>query len=138
MTPHSVALVQASFRKVVPIAGLASDLFYDRLFATAPEVRALFPDDLSDQKKKLIQMLAVAVNSLGNLDMIVPAARDLGRRHGGYGVTPAHYSTVGAALIWTLRHGLGEAFTPEVEAAWAETYGLLSGVMIDAQEMEEV
>ncbi len=99
---------------------------------------ALFPDDLSDQKKKLIQMLAVAVNSLGNLDMIVPAVRDLGRRHGGYGVTPAHYSTVGAALIWTLRHGLGEAFTPEVEAAWAETYGLLSGVMIDAQEMEEV
>ena len=134
MTPHSIALVQASFRKVVPIAGVAADLFYDRLFETAPELRALFPTNLSEQKRKLIQMLAVAVNGLGDLDMLEPAVSDLGRRHAGYGVLPSHYTIVGAALLWTLAQGLGADFTPEVEAAWAEAYGLLSGLMVEAQQ----
>jgi hemoglobin-like flavoprotein len=31
-----------------------------------------------------------------------------------------------------LQQGLGEAWSPEVAAAWAETYELLSGVMRDA------
>ena len=51
MTPYQVAIVQDSFKKVVPIAATAADLFYDRLFAIAPEVRPLFPDNLRDQKK---------------------------------------------------------------------------------------
>ncbi len=134
MTPHQIALVQGSFRKVVPIAGTAADLFYDRLFHIAPEVRPMFPADLSEQKRKLIQMLAVAVGGLSKLEEIVPAVEDLGRRHVGYGVVPAHYGSVGAALLWTLKQGLGADFTPEVETAWAETFGLLSGAMIAAGE----
>ena len=36
------------------------------------------------------------------------------------------------ALLWTLGQGLGDAFTPEVEEAWAEAYGLLATVMKEA------
>ena len=43
MTPQQVELVQSSLRKVVPIAGTAADLFYDRLFELAPAVRPMFP-----------------------------------------------------------------------------------------------
>jgi hemoglobin-like flavoprotein len=50
-------------------------------------------------------------------------------RHVGYGVTDAHYGSVGAALLWTLGQGLGEAFTDEVRDAWAAAYTLLAGVM---------
>jgi len=46
-----------------------------------------------------------------------------------YGVRPGHYNTVGAALIWALREGLAEDFTPDVEAAWLAAYGMLSGIM---------
>ena len=84
MTPQQVELVQSSFRKVVPIAGTAADLFYDRLFELAPAMRPMFPRDLGEQKKKLIGMLATAVNSLHKLDTIVPAVQDLGRRHKRY------------------------------------------------------
>jgi hypothetical protein len=35
MTPEQVKLVQDSFRKVMPIAGTAADLFYDHLFEIA-------------------------------------------------------------------------------------------------------
>jgi len=132
MTPEQIDMVQGSFKKVAPIADTAADIFYDRLFEIAPEVRSLFPDEMGDQKKKLIQMLAVAVNGLKDLDAIVPAVQALGARHKAYNVEDSHYDVVGAALLYTLGKGLGDDFTPEVEAAWAETYGLLASVMKDA------
>lgn len=70
-----------------------------------------------------------AVSGLSRLEGFLPTLRDLGRRHAGYGVTEAHYDTVGAALLWTLEQGLGSSFTPEVRTAWASAYGRLAGVM---------
>jgi hemoglobin-like flavoprotein len=129
MTPEQVKLVQDSFRKVMPIAGTAADLFYDHLFEIAPEVRPLFPKDLAEQKKKLIVMLATAVNNLDRVDKVIPAVEELGKRHASYGVTAKHYEPVGAALLWTLEQGLGTDFTPPVKAAWTETYVVLAGAM---------
>jgi len=133
MTPEQVTLVQDSFKLVGPITEQAADIFYNRLFEIAPEVRPLFPEDMAEQKVKLFKMLSVAVNGLTNLDAILPAVKDLGARHGDYKVLPEHYDHVGAALLYTLGAGLGDAFTPEVEAAWTETYTTLATVMKDAQ-----
>src|SRR5947208_17082362 len=132
MTPEQVKLVQQSFAKVAPITDKAADLFYDRLFTIAPEVRSLFPSDLTEQKKKLMQMIATAVTNLHQIEKIIPAVEELGRRHLGYGVTPKHYEPVGAALLWTLEQGLGPDFTPPVKAAWTETYITVAGVMQNA------
>ena len=63
MTPEQITMVQESFKKVAPISATAADLFYDRLFEVAPEVRQLFPDDMAQQKKLLMSMLATAVTS---------------------------------------------------------------------------
>jgi hemoglobin-like flavoprotein len=125
-------LVQSSFANVVPISSAAADLFYGRLFELDPDLKPLFKSDLTEQKKKLMQMLAAAVNGLDDLDSLVPIVRDLGVRHVAYGVQDTHYDTVGAALLWTLEQGLGEAFTPATRKAWTEVYGLLSSTMKDA------
>lgn len=132
MTPPQVRLVQDSFQKVAYIADAAADLFYDRLFTIAPELRTLFPRDLSMQKKKLMQMLATAVSNLHQLQKILPAVQALGARHAGYGVVDKHYELVGEALLWTLQQGLGPNFTPEVKEAWTETYTVVSGAMKNA------
>ena len=132
MTRDQIVIVQDSFKKVVPIAATAADLFYDRLFVIAPEVRPLFPGDLKEQKKKLIAMLATAVTNLHQVDSIAPAVADLGKRHAAYGVKAEHYQPVGAALLWTLEQGLGPDFTPPVKDAWTSAYLLLAGVMQDA------
>jgi hemoglobin-like flavoprotein len=132
MTPEQVRLVQSSFAKVAPIAATAADLFYDRLFAIAPELRPLFPADLAEQKKKLMQMLATAVANLHQVETIIGAIEELGRRHAGYGVAEADYEPVGAALLWTLEQGLGEAFTPQVKEAWAKTYVTVAAAMTAA------
>ena len=132
MTPEQISLVQDSFKKVAPIAPVAADIFYDRLFEVAPEVRQLFPDDMSQQKKLLMSMLGTAVTNLHRAEAILPAVQDLGRRHVRYGVKDEYYDTVGGALLWTLEKGLGPDFTPDVKDAWASAYGLLAGVMKDA------
>ena len=130
MTPEQVKSVQDSFAKVVPIADTAAAIFYDRLFEIAPETRALFPAEMTEQRRKLIATLAAVVNGLGNLDSILPTASALAKRHVGYGVTAKHYEPVGEALLWTLQRGLGSAWTVEVAAGWIAAYATLSGFMI--------
>jgi hemoglobin-like flavoprotein len=132
MNLEQVHLVQSSFAQVLPIADVAANLFYTRLFDLDPTLRHLFPSDMQEQKRKLMLTLKFAVNSLSRLDELVPAVQDLGRRHGGSGVKPEHYDTVGAALIWTLEQGLGAAFTPQVKAAWVAVYTLLANTMQQA------
>jgi hemoglobin-like flavoprotein len=130
MTPEQVALVQESFSKVAPISDAAAAIFYDRLFEVAPAVKPMFPPDMTEQRKKLMATLAVVVNGLSNLGSILPAASALATRHVAYGAKPEHYPVVGAALLWTLEKGLGEAWTPDVAAAWTAAYTTLSGYMI--------
>ena len=130
MTPEQVNLVQQSFTQVAPISEQAAVLFYGRLFEVAPLVRAMFPDDMTEQRKKLMGTLAVVVNGLGNLGSVLPAASGLAKRHVGYGAKAEHYPVVGGALLWTLEKGLGDAWTPEVADAWTAAYGTLSGYMI--------
>ena len=130
MNSTQVKLVQESFSKVVPISEAAAVIFYDRLFEVAPSVKAMFPFDMTQQRKKLMMMLAAVVNGLGNLGSILPAASALAKRHVNYGAQPEHYPVVGGALLWTLEKGLGEAWTPDVADAWTTAYGTLSGYMI--------
>jgi hemoglobin-like flavoprotein len=130
MTQDQVQLVQQSFSKVAPIADQAAVLFYDRLFETAPQVKAMFPADLTEQRKKLMATLTVVVNGLGDLTSILPAASALAKRHVTYGAKVEHYPVVGAALLWTLEKGLGEGWTPAIADAWTAAYGTLSGFMI--------
>jgi hemoglobin-like flavoprotein len=129
MTPEQIGLVQGTWAMVVPIKDTAAELFYNRLFELDPSLRKLFKGDMKEQGRKLMAMINVAVASLDKLDTIVPAVKDLGRRHTGYGVTPGHYATVAAALLWTLEKGLGDAFTPAAKEAWTQTYTVLANTM---------
>lgn len=134
MNEVQIQLVQESFALVKPIASMAADLFYGRLFELDPALRPLFKGDLQEQKTKLMATLAFAVAGLDRPETILPTVQALGRRHVGYGVRPDHYDTVGAALLWTLAQGLGDRFTPEVEEAWVAAYTLLATVMQEAAQ----
>ena len=135
MTPRQIALVQATWRQVHPVAERTAEFFYGRLFALDPSLRPLFRADLPDQGRKLMSTIAVAVDSLAQLESVAPALRALGRRHAGYGVEERHYATVGAALIWTLERVLGAGFTREMAEAWTAAYGVLADIM--KQEMKD-
>jgi hemoglobin-like flavoprotein len=139
MTPDQIRLVQDSFRDVVPIRAAAAALFYERLFAIDADLRALFPaTDMAKQGAKLMASLGFVVHGLDRADTILPAVRELARRHVTYGVKEHHYPIVGQALVETLAAGLGKAFTQEVREAWEAAFGLLASVMIAAARNEAV
>ncbi len=129
VSPREKRLVQGSWAKVEPIAGKAAEIFYAKLFELDPSLEELFSSDMTEQGKKLMQMLSVAVKGLDRLDDIVPAVQELGKRHVGYGVKDEHYDTVAAAFIFTLEQGLGDDLTDEVKAAWVTVYTVLADTM---------
>lgn len=132
MNQNTILLVQESWKKVAPIAPQAAELFYQNLFAADPSLTSLFKSDMSEQGKKLMQMIGTAVGKLNDLETLVPILQSLGLRHAGYGVKEDHYQTVGGALLKTLEQGLGEGFTPEVKDAWTSVYGVMAETMIAA------
>ena len=139
MTPEQKRLVRDTWKQLAPVADAAAGMFYHRLFEIDPTTRTLFrATDVVAQRKKLLQTLAFAIGGLDNLGALVSKVEDLGRRHAGYGVTDAHYDSVGAALVWTLEQGLGHAWTPAVASAWTEVYAMLSGIMRTAAARAEV
>ena len=132
MNPEQIKLVQTSFEKIAPDAEKLVDDFYGRLFEIAPEVRPMFKTDMTSQKKKLLDSLALVVISLHNLGPIIPKIKDLGVKHVEYGVKDEHYDLVGDALIYSLDKNLGNDFTPELKEAWVEAYGILADTMKNA------
>ncbi|MBU0593242.1 MAG: globin family protein [Pseudomonadota bacterium] len=129
MTPEKIALVRSSWQQVLPIKDTAAQLFYGQLFELDPTLRGMFRGDMVEQGRKLMAMINTVVTSLDNLGPILERIEEMGRRHVDYGVTEAHYDTVGSALIWTLGQGLGEQFTPAVKDAWGDAYNTLASAM---------
>ena len=101
--PDQKTLVQQTFASIAPIADDAAQLFYRRLFELDPSLQAMFRGDMTEQRRKLMNMIGAAVKGLDRLEQLVPVVQDLGRKHVGYGVEDRHYDTVGAALLWTSR-----------------------------------
>ena len=130
MTPEQARLITTSWSSVASIADSAIEQFYNRLFEIDPSARALFrATDMPEQRRKVIEALSLALQSLDDLEALASTLEDLGRWHQRYGVAAAHYDSVGQALLWTLEQGLGAAWTPATAAAWTELFGQLSSVM---------
>jgi len=138
MNDTHVALVQQSWKKVLPIREKAAEIFYANLFTRDPALRPLFKGDMVEQGKKLMTMIGTAVAGLSRPDELIPAVKALGVRHGGYGVRDEHYDTVAGALLDTLQAGLGDAFTADVKGAWVAVYTVLADTMKAAAREEAV
>jgi hemoglobin-like flavoprotein len=138
MTAEQLELVRTSWQHFEPTLREAGAQFYERLFALDPAVQRLFAAiDMAEQERKLMAMFAEIVRVLDQPDQLVSDVAALGRRHVHYGVKDGDYESVGAALLWTLEQGLGDAFTAEVQAAWTEAYLLVATVMRRAAAREQ-
>jgi len=115
--------------------------FFKRIFELAPEALQLFSfkdeanlyesHSLKVHATKVMTTVGVAVAGLTDLEKLVPVLKALGERHKARGVLPAHYDVVGAALLYTLEHGLGDRWSDNVRTAWSSVYTLVSTTMIE-------
>ena len=131
--------LETSFDLVAPRGDELMDVFYARLFATAPVVQPLFAGtDLQRQKGMLLGALVLLRKSLRDLDAIVPKLRELGARHVAYGARPEHYPVVGEVLIASMAEIAGDAWSDRYEQAWAAAFAIVAGAMIEGAEAAEL
>jgi nitric oxide dioxygenase len=127
-----IELLESSFDLLAPRADELAERFYERLFAVAPQTREMFPADLEAQKRALVASLVIIVRSLRSADVLGLYLEGLGKRHRGYGAVAAHYPVVGMVLLETLAEMAGDAWTAELEAAWADAFRAVSDLMLRA------
>jgi hemoglobin-like flavoprotein len=127
--------LETSFDLVAPRGDELMEIFYTRLFETAPAVEPLFAgSDMPRQRQMLLAALVLLRNSLRDFDSVVPALRRLGARHVAYGAQPAHYPVVGAVLIEVA----GEPWEQRYADAWGEAFGVIASVMLDGAAEAEL
>jgi hemoglobin-like flavoprotein len=130
ITPQQVELIRHSFDAIWPVRGKLAERFYARFFELAPDARALFPVDMERQNLKLMDMIAAIVGAIENRDMFRSIIHNTGRDHARFGARPEQFAAFGEALIWGMEQQFGEAFTPEIKAAWTALYDAVQRDMI--------
>ena len=111
-----------------------AESFYQHLFLLAPQVRSMFPADMTAQNDKLCRALVAAIQALVEPELYAGRMegnlRKLGKQHGNrFGVLPEHYPYVGHALVRAVRDLTGE-WTAETSSAWVWVYDWLTAHML--------
>ena len=140
-TPHessdaalNVDLIEASFNLLAPRADELVARFYDNLFAVAPGVRSLFPDDLAGHRRALLGAIGMIVNSIRSPEKLGPYLEGLGDRHVGYGAVEGHYDVVGSVLLTTMAEMAGAAWNDELQETWTSAFGVIKQTMLAGAE----
>lgn len=129
MTPQQIALIRQSFREIADMDALIND-FYARLFAKAPGVRSMFPQDMTKQKQHLAVAVALVVNKADALDTLAGPLAEMGARHVQYGAKPEHYPVVRDTMVETIMHALGGKGTPQVREVWTGALNAVAEAML--------
>jgi hemoglobin-like flavoprotein len=122
MTPKQQELVRTSFELILPHQEKVADNLYQELFRLEPKSIALFRGNMDEQRGKLLRMLRLAVENIGDPEELQPMLYNLGMIHQSFGIEPHHFISFGQSLIFALKNVLQEKFTPEVEDAWKDAY----------------
>lgn len=104
--------------------------FYARMFLSHPQLRELFPVQMTGQRDRLLESIVTAVQTVEDPARLDDYLRGLGRDHRKYHVEPAHYDAMGAALLDALRSLAGSQWTIEYDQAWREAYAAISDTML--------
>jgi hemoglobin-like flavoprotein len=131
MTPEQLETVASTAARVEARSERFSGAFYDHLFTNWPATRALFPDDLTEQRVKLADEVVFLAEVASDFQGFAARTRELGARHAHYGVKVDHYAAVESALLAALAAVLGDGFTAEVSAAWRRLYAIVVETMLD-------
>jgi len=134
-SPLNADVLEKSFALLAPQAEELVSRFYFRLFRAAPQTYRMFPQNrFAEQKKMLLAALKMTVNNVRKPEALIPVLQDLGVKHKAYGAGTAEYALVGSILLATMAEFAGDAWTPEIEAAWTDAYGVIQSVMLEAAQ----
>jgi hemoglobin-like flavoprotein len=117
MTPEAIGLVKTSYAKLAATPRLLAARFYEELFAVAPNLRPLFPGDLTQLQGHFEAALALVVKNLDEMSALAQSLRDLGAQHVHWGARPEDYVTAREALVAAIA-GLSPSWDSGLERHW--------------------
>ena len=117
MTPEAIEQIRSSFASLTATERQLSGRFYEKLFATAPNLRRLFPADLTVLQGHFEAALALVIRNLGEMDALRDPLRDLGAQHVHWGARPEDYITAREALVGAIG-SLCPSWNAELEGHW--------------------
>ncbi|MBS0191697.1 MAG: globin domain-containing protein [Phycisphaerales bacterium] len=127
-----VARLRATYERVRTHELKLADIFYAKLFAAAPHLRAMFRGDPASQAQKLTASLDAVVRNFENPAENRAALAALGQRHAGYGARPEHYGLVVDLLVDSMREVGGSGLDENALREWKQALQLISAQMIAA------
>ena len=117
MTPEAIVRVKSSYGAVAARPRQLAARFYMQLFAVAPNLRPLFPADLTLLQGHFEAAIALVVRNLDDMPVLYESLRDLGAQHVHWGARPEDYVTAREALIAAIR-ALSADWDASLESDW--------------------
>jgi hemoglobin-like flavoprotein len=141
MTPDGIEQVRRSYAAVAAEPRQLASRFYDELFGAAPNLRRLFPTDLTNLEGHFESALALVLRNFDEVDVLAASLRDLGAQHVHWGARPEDYVTARESLIAAIR-ALAPTWDTELENHWrraitAIVVPMLEGAAVHTAMMAE-
>lgn len=130
----TIGRLEESLRSMLPPRVKADadlpSMFYQLLFERYPLLRAMFPTDMTAQKKKLLDALVMVIENLRTPSKVRASLQELGRRHVGYGTKAEHYPLVCACLLDAMKKVAGDTWSGDQREEWRIALELVSEAML--------
>jgi nitric oxide dioxygenase len=126
--PEEIHLIRQSLGQLALAADTLAAAFYRRLFEFDPRLRSMVPYGLTEQVRKLMQLLSTVVAALDQPHALASALDAMWLQSKDEAPIRSN-DTILAALLWTLKRGLGPRFTSEIRAAWMSFYHVTTAAM---------
>ena len=117
MTPEAIRAIKTSYATVAMQPRQLASRFYQELFAAAPNLRPIFPADLTLLQGHFEAAIAMVVRNLDEMSALREPLRDLGAQHVHWRARPEDYVTAREALIAAIR-GLSVGWDAILEQHW--------------------
>jgi len=111
--------------------------FYKKLFETHPQLLNIFNhtnQQKGRQQNALATTILAAAKYIDQLEILLPAVKQIAHKHRSLQVMPEHYPVVGETLLWAIKDVLGEAATDDILNAWGEAYGVIADIFISVEK----
>ncbi len=136
--PQTIALIQATVPLLKSRGEEITRHFYRVMLSEHPELKAFFNEAHQaegTQARALAGAVLAYASHIDRVHELAPALPRIVQKHVALGVQPAHYPIVGQCLLRAIREVLGaDVATDAIIDAWAEAYGALAQLLIDAEE----
>ena len=135
MTPEAIALIKVSYAHVSATPRQLAGRFYEELFAASPNLRRLFPADLTVLQGHFEAALALVVRNLEEMSALHSSLRDLGAQHVHWGARPEDYVTAREALVAAIG-SLAPSWDQAIERHWRAAITAIVVPMIEGAAVQ--